>query len=180
MQGFISITTRNTEQHNYKELKNHTNFQIREYESALFSSVKLGKKDYEEISGEGFGILAGYIFGDNEANEKIAMTSPVVMEIGDTSKMMFMVPKAYSLKELPNPNNNKIIFEKQDKKIVAAIQFNGWASNMKIEKYKTILRNELAKEKLQHTNKFTYLGYNPPYELFNRRNEVVVELVGYK
>ena len=32
----------------------------------------------------------------------------------------------------------------------------------------------LAKEKLQHTNKFTYLGYNPPYELFNRRNEVVV------
>ena len=91
-----------------------------------------------------------------------------------------MVPKAYSIKDLPNPNNDRILFEKQDEKIVAAIQFDGWANDDKIEKYKAILKEELAKEKLQHTNKFTYLGYNPPYELFNRRNEVVVELVDYK
>lgn len=179
-QGYISITTKNTEQHNYKLVKDFSSFQIRKYEPALFSSVKLGKKNYKGTSGEGFGILAGYIFGDNESNEKIAMTSPVVMEIGDTSKMMFMVPKAYSIKDLPNPNNDRILFEKQDEKIVAAIQFDGWANDDKIEKYKAILKEELAKEKLQHTNKFTYLGYNPPYELFNRRNEVVVELVDYK
>jgi hypothetical protein len=108
----------------------------------LFSSVKLGKKNYKGTSGEGFGILAGYIFGDNESNEKIAMTSPVVMEIGDTSKMMFMVPKAYSIKDLPNPNNDRILFEKQDEKIVAAIQFDGWANDDKIEKYKAILKEE--------------------------------------
>jgi hypothetical protein len=69
------------------------------------------------------------------------MTSPVVMELGDTSKMMFMVPKNYDLKNLPNPNNPKIVFEKQEEKIIAAIRFDGWADDEKIEKYKSILMN---------------------------------------
>ena len=146
----------------------------------MFSSVKLNKKGYKESSSEGFGILAGYIFGDNEANEKIAMTSPVVMELGEPSKMMFMVPKNYSLKNLPNPRNSKIVFEKEEEKIIAAIRFDGWADDEKIEKYRSILMNELVKEKLNYINKFSFLGYNPPYEVMNRRNEVVVELINYK
>ena len=143
-------------------------------------SRKLNKKGYKESSSEGFRILAGYIFGDNEANEKIAMTSPVVLELGDTTKMMFMVPKNYNLKNLPNPKNSKIVFEKEEEKIIAAIRFDGWANDEKIEKYKTILRNELVKEKLNYINKFSFLGYNPPFEVMNRRNEVVVELINYK
>ena len=90
-------------------IKKFDKFEIRKYDPALFSSVKLNKKGYKESSSEGFRILVGYIFGDNEANEKIAMTSPVVMELGDTSKMMFMVPKNYNLKNLPNPKNSKIV-----------------------------------------------------------------------
>ena len=110
VQIFISRSTQQTEQHNYKVIKKFDKFEIRKYDPALFSSVKLNKKGYKESSSEGFGILAGYIFGDNETNEKIAMTSPVVMELGDTSKMMFMVPKNYNLKNLPNPNNPKIVW----------------------------------------------------------------------
>jgi hypothetical protein len=108
------------------------------------------------------------------------MTSPVLMELGDTSKMMFLVPKKYNLENLPNPKNSKIVFEKQKEKIIAAIRFDGWADDEKIEKYKSILRDELVKEKLSFKDKFTFLGYNPPYEVMNRRNEVVVELVDYK
>jgi hypothetical protein len=124
--------------------------------------------------------LAGYIFGDNEANEKIAMTSPVVMELGDTSKMMFLVPKNYNLKNLPNPKNSKIVFEKEEEKIIAAIRFDGWADDEKIEKYRSVLMNELVKEKSNYVNKISFLGYNPPYQVLNRRNEVVVELINYK
>jgi hypothetical protein len=179
-QIYLSRSTQQTEQHNYKVIKKFDKFEIRKYDPALFSSVKLNKKGYKESSSEGFGILAGYIFGANETNEKIAMTSPVVMELGDTSKMMFMVPKNYNLKNLPNPNNSKIVFEKEEVKIIAAIRFDGWADDEKIEKYKTILRNELANEKLNFINKFSFLGYNPPYEVMNRRNEIVVELINYK
>jgi hypothetical protein len=179
-QIFISRSTQETEQHNYKVIKKFDKFEIRKYDPALFSSVKLNKKGYKESSSEGFGILAGYIFGANETNEKIAMTSPVGMELGDTSKMMFMVPKNYNLENLPNPNNPKIVFEKQEEKIIAAIRFDGWADDEKIEKYKSILINELVKEKLNYLDKFTFLGYNPPYEVMNRRNEVIVELINYK
>jgi len=179
-QFYLSRSTQQTEQHSYKVIKKFDKFEIRKYDAALFSSVKLNKKGYKESSSEGFRILAGYIFGDNEANEKIAMTSPVVLELGDTTKMMFMVPKNYNLKNLPNPKNSKIVFEKEEEKIIAAIRFDGWANDEKIEKYKTILRNELVKEKLNYINKFSFLGYNPPFEVMNRRNEVVVELIKYK
>jgi len=104
----------------------------------------------------------------------------VVMELGDTAKMMFMVPKDYLSKKLPNPRNRKIVFEKQEEKIMAAIRFDGWADDEKIEKYKAILRDELGKQNIQFINKFIFLGYNPPYEIMNRRNEVVVELIDYK
>ena len=179
-QIYISRSTQQTEQHRYKVIKQFDKFEIRKYDPALFSSVKLNKKGYKESASEGFGILAGYIFGDNKTNEKIAMTSPVVMELGDMAKMMFMVPKNYTLKNLPTPKNGKIIFEKQEEKIMAAIRFDGWADDEKIEKYKSILMDELVKEKLNYINKFTFLGYNPPYEVMNRRNEVVVELINYK
>jgi hypothetical protein len=179
-QVFISKSTRQTEQHHYQVLKTYDKFEVRKYDAALFSSVKMNKKGYKENSSEGFRILAGYIFGDNETNEKIAMTTPVAMELGDTTKMMFMVPKNYDLDNLPNPKNKKIVFEKQAQKIMAAIRFDGWANDNKIEQYKNMLMQELAKEHIPHHNKFIFLGYNPPFEMTNRRNEVIVELIDYK
>jgi hypothetical protein len=179
-QFFISRSTQKTEQHSYEVIKKYDQFEVRKYDPALFSSVKLSKKGYKASASEGFRILAGYIFGNNESNEKIAMTSPVVMEMGDTTKMKFMVPKGYNLNNLPNPTNSNIVFEKQEEKIIAAIRFDGWADDEKIEKYTTILKNELLKEKISFINKFSFLGYNPPYEVINRRNEIVVELIGYK
>jgi hypothetical protein len=179
-QVYISKYSSRTEQHKYEVIKSYDKFEIRRYVPALFSSVILEKKGYKENSGEGFRILAGYIFGGNESNEKIAMTSPVAMELGDTSKMMFMVPESYQLENLPTPNNSKIVFEKKEEKIMAAIQFSGWADDEKIEKYKLILINELENEKLLSNGKFIFLGYNAPFELTNRRNEVIVELINYK
>jgi hypothetical protein len=63
---------------------------------------------------------------------------------------------------------------------MAAIRFGGWANDDRIEKYKQKLSLELEKQGLKHTGKFNYLGYNPPYALIARRNEVVVELVGFE
>jgi len=178
--AFVSKSTRDTEQHKYSVLKTFDGFEVRKYESALFSSVKLNADTYDKVSGTGFRMLAGYIFGGNETNEKIAMTSPVTMEIDDSSKMSFMVPAGIDLENLPAPNNKQIYFERKEEKIMAAISFGGWADDQKIEKYKLMLIAELEKNNLAHTGKFAYLGYNPPFEVINRRNEVVVELIDFK
>jgi hypothetical protein len=179
-QVFISKSSSRIEQRKYQVIKKYDKFEIRKYEAALFSSVKLGRKGYDDSANEGFRILAGYIFGDNDAKEKISMTSPVTMELGDTSKMMFMVPKSYDLESLPHPKNNNIVFEKQEEKYFAAIRFGGWANDKKIEQYKSILKAALKNENIAYKNRFAYLGYNPPYEFINRRNEVIVELLNYK
>ena len=67
-QIYISKYSSRTEQHKYEVIKSYDKFEIRRYEPALFSSVILEKKGYNENSGEGFRILAGYIFGGNESN----------------------------------------------------------------------------------------------------------------
>ena len=105
------------------------------------------------------------------------MTSPVAMSLEDSITMMFMVPRDLEKASLPKPNNQEIEFTEMPSKILAAVRFGGWASNEKIEEYKAMLAEALAKEGIAHTGHFQYLGYNPPYEVVNRRNEVVVELV---
>jgi hypothetical protein len=61
-------------------------------------------------------------------------------------------------------------------KTVAAITFGGWANDEKIKMYKDKLNAALKAKGITHTNKFYLLGYNPPFEVFNRKNEIIVEL----
>lgn len=176
VQLYAMSSQRNIETYPYKVLKQFPTFEIRAYQASLFTSVKLSPAEYREASGKGFRILAGYIFGGNERNEKIAMTSPVTMSLEDSMTMMFMVPKAYEKPALPQPNHSGIQFREEPEKWVAAIRFGGWANDEKIEMYKQKLISALDEAGISYTNRFYFFGYNPPYEVLNRRNEVIVEL----
>ena len=176
IQLFALKSQKNIETYPYDVTKTYDNFEIRTYESTLFTSVKLSTKNYKESSSKGFSILAGYIFGDNDRNEKIAMTSPVAMSLEDSITMLFMVPKKFDKETLPQPNQSQIVFTEEPAKTVAAIAFKGWANDEKIETYKQQLKLALDKQGIAYTNRFYFLGYNAPYEFFNRKNEVIVEL----
>ena len=167
---------RNIETYPYIVKKKYQQVEIRSYETTLFTSVRLSTKGYKNSASQGFSILAGYIFGNNERNEKIAMTSPVSMSLEDTMTMMFMVPKKFKKDMLPKPNQTGIEFTQEPAKILAAITFSGWANDTKIEKYKQDLKAVLDAEGIKYTNQFYFFGYNAPYEVFNRKNEVIVEL----
>jgi hypothetical protein len=132
--------------------------------------------EYKAVSSKGFSILAGYIFGGNNTNEKIAMTSPVSMSLEDSMTVMFMVPRDLKKENLPRPDETQIEFREEPAKTVAAISFKGWADSEKIEAYRSELIAALDAEKIPYSDRFYYLGYNAPYELFNRKNEVIVEL----
>ena len=177
-QLFAYNSQRNIETQPYSINKKYNTFEIRSYEETLFTSVKLSTTGYENSSSKGFSILAGYIFGGNERNEKISMTSPVAMKLEDSMTMMFMVPKELKKEMLPKPNQSLIEFKEEPSKTVAAISFSGWANNKKIEKYKQKLQSALDAEGVAYTERFYFLGYNAPYEVFNRKNEVIVELRG--
>ena len=52
----------------------------------------------------------------------------------------------------------------------------GWANDAKIEKYKQQLKAALDAEGIKYSNRFYFFGYNAPFEVFNRKNEIIVEL----
>ena len=176
IQLFAMRGKRKIETYPYIVNKKYNTFEIRSYEASLFTAVKLPIKEYKEASSKGFSILAGYIFGGNERNEKISMTSPVAMSLEDSMTVMFMVPKKFNKETLPQPDQSQIKFREEPAKTVAAITFGGWANDEKIEQYKVKLKAALDAEGIPYTNRFYFLGYNPPYEVFNRKNEVIVEL----
>jgi len=176
VQLYLIFGQRNIEKYPYVVQKKYGKFEIRTYEATLFTSVKLNTKGYENSSRRGFSILAGYIFGNNERNEKIAMTSPVTMSLGDSVTMMFMVPKKLKKDMLPKPNQSGIEFKEEPAKQLAAIRFSAWANDAKIEKYKQKLIAALDAEGIKYSNQFYFFGYNAPFEVFNRKNEVLVEL----
>ena len=175
-QLFAMSGQRNIETYPYVVKKKYSTFEIRNYEATLFTSVQLSGNKYKDASSKGFSILAGYIFGGNEKNEKIAMTSPVAMSLEDSMTMMFMVPKKFNKETLPQPNQSQIKFKEEPAKTVAAITFGGWANDETIANYKEQLKAALNAEGIAYTNKFYFLGYNPPFEVFNRKNEIIVEL----
>ncbi len=178
IQLFAMSTQRNIETYPYVSVKKYNDFEIRKYEATLFTSVQLNTKTYKDASSKGFSILAGYIFGGNKENEKIAMTSPVTMSLDNNMTMMFMVPKKFKKETLPQPNQSEIKFTEVPAKTVAAITFGGWATDDKIAQYKKLLTSALTTQGMKYSNRFYFFGYNPPFEIINRKNEIIVELEG--
>lgn len=175
-QLFFLNSQRNIETYAYTIIDSYETFDIRQYEASLFTSVEIPSNNYRETSSKGFSILAGYIFGANDKEEKIAMTSPVAMSLKDSTTMLFLVPKKYTRDNLPTPNESSLEFKNIPEKRVAAISFGGWASDSKIASFKKKLIAALNTKGIQHTDNFYFLGYNAPMEVFNRKNEIIVEL----
>ena len=69
------------------------NKEIRYYDSYIVAKTTV-KGEFKEAQGAAFRILAGYIFGDNEKKQKIAMTAPVVQEPTAGSEIFRRLPRS--------------------------------------------------------------------------------------
>ena len=130
---------------------------------------------------DGFRVLAGYIFGGNETEQKIAMTAPVQQSMAGESEMAFMMPAEYALEDLPTPDDERVAFEEAPAYTAAVIQFSGWASADKADEHWQRLRQFLIAEQINITGEPTLNQYNPPWTLpFLRRNEIIVPVAPSK
>ena len=128
-----------------------------------------------EDSDSGFRVLAGYIFGGNAEEQKIAMTAPVQQTMAGEKEMAFMMPAEYALKDLPQPEDQRVSFREAPAYTAAVIQFSGWASAEKADENWQQLRRFLIAEGIDITGEPTLNQYNPPWTLpFMRRNEIIV------
>ena len=163
----------------YRTIKIEKEYEIRHYPSTTMATITMAVKTYKELSSSGFRKLASYIFGGNQSNKSIAMTSPVHMDINDSlSSMSFVMPANYTKDNLPIPNDKSIIIKNSDEQYVAAIRFGGYANDEDIKKFSAKLESALKLTGIEYYGNFRFLGYNAPYQFWGRKNEIIVNVRG--
>jgi hypothetical protein len=177
LQTYTTISTKGTPQQAYTVLKKIGDLEVRRYPEALTATVVQSAETYKETSSSGFRTLAGYIFGGNEAEQKIAMTAPVHMEMGaDSSRMRFVMPDGMDWNNMPTPNDPNVKLERLPEEVLVALRFGGFADDHVIAEQSERLLVMLAEAGLEPIGPVRFLGYDPPWQLVARRNEVVVSV----
>jgi len=156
----------------YEVIKKIKNIEIREYKNLIYASYTPSNSERNNS----FRNVASYIFGGNDQNKKIAMTSPVVIKLHNKNEMAFIMPEEYNLKNLPKPNNKEIKIYTEPSNIKASIRYSGWSNEKKESKKIKELKKILKENNISHKDDFEVLVYNSPWTVINRRNEIVVSI----
>jgi len=142
--------------------------EIREYDPQIRATSQMGQEN------RSFGVLAEYIFGHNERNERIGMTAPVVT---NRDQMSFIMPKRFNLESLPKPLSAQIKIDVVQKARVAVIRFSGFSSPKKSDEEAEKLLIVLKNNGIEIEGEPFLMRYNPPWTLpFFRRNEVAIKV----
>lgn len=192
--GYLPV--RGIETPKYEVQAKRNGYEIRQYAPYIVAEVSK-QGGYRETQNQGFGDVAGYIFGDNKIkasismtapvlhepekqSEKIAMTAPVMHEKdGDPNvyKLAFVMPSSYTLETLPVPNNPNVILREVPARKCAAIKFRGFAREAAVSKKTQRLLERLKADGVTVSGVPVVAQYNPPWTPpFMRRNEVLVEI----
>jgi transposase len=188
------VGVRALEEPAYQTQLQEGNFEIREYASYLVAEVFMEGEDFDEASGDGFRILADYIFGNNlsrssavqmagkaeAASENIAMTAPVQMDQGeqpDQWRMAFSLPSKWNLKTAPVPNDQRVNLREVLPERMVVLQFSGRMGAHDLEEKEQELRQWATKQGITVVGSVRTARYDPPWTLpFLRKNEVQLKV----
>ena len=166
------------EEPEYELLSEYEGFEIRRYSESVQARLLTPSSGWSGSSG-GFRRIAGYIFGGNETNQRIAMTAPVQMWDTDSGSMMsFTMPSKYSIKDLPSPIDKGVEIVKVDEYVVAVLPFSGLSGTSKARRLMAKLETLIQASGLTAKGAPVLAVYdNPGTTLpFMRRNEIHLPL----
>lgn len=175
--ALLSFKSAAIETPQYSVVRSLGEVEIRRYPPMVVAKTNLQGTSYKDNSSQGFRTIANYIFGGNVANQKIAMTAPVVMTMGDSASMYFVMPRQYARNQLPQPGSPAVRITEEGAKTLAVIRFGGYADDQKIEAHCRQLEKMLKQNQIRTRGSFLYMGYNAPWDFIHRRNEVAIEVV---
>ncbi|MBU1020725.1 MAG: heme-binding protein [Firmicutes bacterium] len=155
----------------YQVIKKTGKIEIREYSGFNLATTKT--KMNKNLD-NGFNKVFDYISGNNESQEKIKMTVPVVSVMEDDYyTTSFVVPKKFNLSQIPVPKDSSVSIEKIDHQFMICITFSGRWDEGNFEKNNQELLDYVKDNNIVITSKKHLLRYNPPFmPSFLRRNEI--------
>ncbi|KAL3853409.1 hypothetical protein ACJMK2_016949 [Sinanodonta woodiana] len=165
--------------YNVKMSDNNTQVEERNYESAMWVSTTVQGMDYEKAVTTGFWRLFKYIGGENDQGCKIEMTAPVATKIipgagpncENTFIVSFYVPPEHQMNP-PVPTSPDVNLQRFPEMTVFTKSFGGFAKEATwLAEARNLGEILMGKEKFHQDFYFT-AGYDSPFKLFGRRNEV--------
>ena len=163
--------------------------EVRNYSPALWSSTKVLGVNFDEAVSTGFDRLFDYISGANEAQKSIEMTAPVLVKVepgagpncNTTFTVSFFVPFEYQPPNSPPPapTSQDVFTQTIDAQKVAVKSFGGMSKGDVVIAEAAALENEVSKAAdLTEADgeSWWFAGYDPPFRLSNRHNEVWINL----
>jgi len=175
----LAMTTRaGYESAEYKVIESDETFEIREYPDLMLAATD------SEIDSQGrdgsFMRLFRYISGANEAEQKIAMTTPVFME-GEIGKrdvsMGFVMPKEVAAKGAPDPKGEGVKLRERKGGRFAVVRFSGKLDSKLAKEKEFELREWMKSQGLEGEESAEAASYDPPFTPpALRRNEILIRL----
>lgn len=192
-QGYI-IVYMAVDQPKYTVLKKDGDIELREYEGYILASVNIRADGHNSAGNQGFGPLAGYIFGDNKPRQKMAMTVPVItaeepestklamtapvmsQDLGEsTYKVSFVMPPGYKMDDLPVPNNSDVKLKDIPRHKSLAIRFSGYSNEHKVEDKLQKLKAWAKENDISLAGSPMLARYDAPWKPgFLRHNEIII------
>ncbi len=162
----------------YKVLESDGAIEIREYPDLILAATD-SEMDAQGRDGS-FMRLFRYISGANEAEQEIAMTTPVFME-GENGKsdrsMGFVLPKEVAAKGAPVPKREDVKLRKRKGGRFAVIRFSGRLDSKLAKEQEAKLREWIESRGLEGHDSAETAGYDPPFTPPPlRRNEILIRL----
>ncbi len=163
-----------TETPDYKVIRTDGKVEIRDYPALTIATTPMEGAD---MNG-GFGQLFKFITGTNEGEEKIAMTSPVLIDTAKERKTMsFIMPKAAVEKGVPKPTGESVRLGKVEAARFVVLRFGGGRTAENEAKTIEKLKTWLEAQTIQAKSEPIFAYYDPPWTpTFLRRNEVMVRI----
>jgi hypothetical protein len=171
---FTSTARGEYETPEYKVIRTDGKFEVRDYPPMTLARTA--------VSGDGtdgsFMRLFRFIDGGNERSEKIAMTTPVLIDATPERRTMsFVVPRKVAESGAPKPSGDDIDLTKTEPARFAVYRFSGGRSSPNESSAADALKAWLAAQKIEARRSPTFAYYDPPWTpTFLRRNEVMIRI----
>jgi hypothetical protein len=170
-----------TERQKYEVEQVHNGFELRRYEPCTIAEVTVSE-DYQSAASKAFRHLFNYISKGNAESKSIAMTAPVIASTMSTMesqdwKISFVMPAGATLKDLPNPNEERVVLRQLPAQNCVALSFRGRATKGLCERKEESLRLLAKNEHFKLSSETRIARFDPPFKPgLLMYNEIVIPL----
>ncbi|KAI5107980.1 heme-binding protein soul2 precursor [Silurus meridionalis] len=165
----------------YTVVNTYESFEERLYEASQWITTDISSTKGSDVQ-EGFWKLYDFMQGENKEGMKITMTRPVLVSVlegvenGDSQVSVSFFISADIV--LPEPNDETIKYKNLPSATVYVRVFDGFASEVNgLENVDKLKKDVQAAGKLFDKTRFEGAGYDSPWTLINRHNEVWIYAV---